>query len=291
MRRRRINLRKHKRHSRKLVKRCHLRIRNVMRRFLYKRLKVTRIQIAERRRKRIERRKAKHAKWVARLAERRKRRIARMFEIRKKRKERKLLRKKRYLACMKRKRLTVAQRREIRKRRRARLFALKQKRILARRERRQKRRIARHARHAAKRTKRVAFLKRLRSLRNGHLFSKRQLCIIRRLKFRCLSLKYRLYRQSKSKWLKRCRRALRRTRFRVHPHKYAQVYHTANKIALKRRGHFRKVSCKFARRRLHNLLLKRKALKRRLRAIRKQQRKRINVIRRIMRKKKTFKKT
>jgi len=112
-------LRRQKRHSRKVFRRCDLRLRNVMRRFLYKSLKVTKTQIAERRKRRIAKRKAKHAKWVARLAERRKRRIAKMFELRKKRKERKLLRKKRFLACLKRKRLTVAQRREIRKKKKS----------------------------------------------------------------------------------------------------------------------------------------------------------------------------
>jgi len=98
-------LRRQKRHSRKVFRRCDLRLRNVMRRFLYKSLKVTKTQIAERRKRRIAKRKAKHAKWVARLAERRKRRIAKMFELRKKRKERKLLRKKKILGLFKKKKI------------------------------------------------------------------------------------------------------------------------------------------------------------------------------------------
>jgi len=152
--------------------------------------------------------------------------------------------------------------------------------------------MARRARHAAKKAKRSAFLKKLRILKNGHiLFQRRQLCKIRKMKYRCLKLKFKLSRKLKSKWLKRCRRVLRRTRFRVHPHKYARVYHKGNKSALKRRGHFRKVSCKFARRRLHNLLLKRKALKRRLRAIRKQQKKKNVCYEKNNEKKKTVKKT
>jgi len=51
IRRRRMLLKKHKRMTRKSVKRCFLRLKNMMRRFIYKRLKLTRVQIAERRKK------------------------------------------------------------------------------------------------------------------------------------------------------------------------------------------------------------------------------------------------